>query len=246
MNKPLLFCLLLLETGGAVPGVHAGPIENKLQMLVPEGVSLGMTREELQALRPKAKAPAMPVLGVMRAFRKTHGLSQAENVAASTPPAVLYEADLEMPCLNHEYYFIDNKMRAVKGCVSYLSGEKDTESARQVLGRLLARMVRHPDIKIVAADSDFQLQTITFSQWKDKQTGKVLFFFDSPENTFPGGTQAVLFDEKYFEKKDFFLEPEDMPKIAPLYDRLRERRAEHRERTRGNGKETGGDRAPGK
>lgn len=240
MNRLLFFCTLI-GTGGIILNASAGDIENKLQLLMPEGVSLGMRQDELQVLRPKAKHPAFPILGSMRTFRESHGLSQSENVITNLPLAVLYEADLEMPSLIHEYYFVGDQLRAVRGSVSYLEGTKDKGVVTQVLNKYSARMVQQPDVTIIAADSNFLLQTVTFSQWKDEQTGKVLLFFDSPEGVFPGGTQVIVFDSKYFGRKDFFLEPDDLPKITPLYDQLRKNKVQHDTRMQGFMQKTEGD-----
>lgn len=87
-----------------------------------------------------------------------------------------------------------------------------------------------PDVKVIAADSDFQLQTVTFSEWKDGKTETVLLFFDSPGDALPGGTQVVLFDSKYFGRKDFLLEPDDEPKVGPIYNQLRKQNKEHNAR----------------
>ena len=229
MNK-LPFVCVLAGISGFIFDVSAGDIRDKLQLLAPDGVSLGMRQEELQVIRPKAKLPALPLLGVMRMFREKHGLSQSENVVTNLPLSILYEANLEMPSLTHEYHFVDGWLRAINGSVSYLTGEKDKEDARKVLGRLSAHMSQESDIEIVAADGEFQLQRIKFSQWRDSKAGKVLLFFDADENVFPGGTQVILFDEKYFGVKDFFLVPEDLPKITTLYSQLRKSNAEHNSR----------------
>lgn len=174
--------------------------------------------------------PPLPVLGIMREFRKNYGLAQAENVVTNQPLAVLYEADLRMPSLTHEYYFVGGGLRAVKGGVSFIIGEKDGEAVRQVLGRLSTGMTRQPDVATITADSDFQMQTVTFSQWRDEQGGQKLLSFDSPKNVSPGGTLVILFDEKYFGAKDFFLEPDDAPKVMPIYAQLRKQKTEHEAR----------------
>ena len=229
MNK-LSFFSVLAGIGGVILNATGGEIETKLQMLVPDGVSLGMRQEELQTLRPKVKIPAVSLLGGMRTFRKTHGLAQAENVVTDLPLVVLYEADLAMPSLTHEYYFVDEKLRAIKGSVSYLVGEKDEETVRQVLGKISVGMTQLPDVKTIAPDRDFQIQTMPVSLWRNEQTGIVLLAFDSPKNASPGGTQVILFDTKYFGVKDFVLEPEDLPKIAPIYDQFRKQNTEYETR----------------
>ena len=226
MKKRLFFCVLV-GVGGAVMNASAGDIEDKLQMLMPEGVSLGMGKDELQTLRPTVKPPALPMLGTLREARKRQGLAQTENVITNLPTVALYETDLEMPRLIHEYYFVGDKLRAVKGNVSFVRGEKDETAAKQVLDRLSAQMTRLPDVNVIASDGDFQPQTVTFAYWRDERAGISLLAFDSPKGVAPGGMQIILFDEKYFGRKDFLHEPDDMPKLEPLYEQFRKHKTEH-------------------
>jgi hypothetical protein len=228
--KKRLFCCVLAGISGAVLYAPAGDIEAKLQMLVPKGVSLGMGQDELQMLRPKATPSSLPVFDTLREARKSQGLAQSENVITNLPIAVLHEADLKMPTLFHAYFFVGGKLRAVKGNVGFMRGEKDEGVVKQVLDRLSAQMTRQPDVDVIASGGDLQPQTVAFAHWRDERAGKALLVFDSPKGAAPGGTQVILFDEEYFGRKDFLYEPDDLPKLEPLYEEFRKHKAEHEAR----------------
>lgn len=186
---------LTMSVFGAAVG--AGQIDPCVAVIGPVGVDLGMTREELQASRPDARE-----LPSRTGSRNVQAITLSE-VATETSPAVVYQ-----------YHVVDEHLRALTEAIG---GRPRDETKSTRMHRCFdAGFAQQADEKVVRLDDHMNQVIVTARVWKNTSDGTLVYVVDTPRDT-----SIVVFDPKYFDKKDFFIDPEEMPSIEPSLEKLR-------------------------
>lgn len=187
----LIFC-----TCGLVTTSIAEKVERYTEVVMPDNVTLGMTRDALQAARPVAKHLAMAV-----GSRNTNAVVLTE-MQGETLPLVFYQ-----------YHFIDNRLRAITKGIGYGNG-RDEQTSKRVHDVFIRDLKKQANENILRLNTE--LEQVPAEMWTDEDSGACIYFVDTSNEL-----TVITFDPRYFQKKDFFMSPDEMPKIAPALETVR-------------------------
>ncbi|MBI3985557.1 MAG: hypothetical protein HY343_01440 [Lentisphaerae bacterium] len=195
--RKLYFVVMLYACGFAF--ANAAEQQDKYTALImPDNVTLGMTREVLQPVRPEARK-----LDLAFGSRNTNALVLTEMKDDSVP----------LTC--HQYHFLDGQLRAVTKVVHRLSKQGE-EMGKQIHDALEKELVKKADEKIIRGNGNMQPILVGAELWTHEKSGTCVYFVTGAKDA-----TIIVFDPKYFGKKDFFMSSEDMPEIAPLFEKAR-------------------------
>lgn len=196
MRRILVVLVLWACSLGTVS--FAAPPEKYTALVMPDNVTLGMTREAVQSARPDA--------------RKLDGAVGSRNTNAT----VLIEIkNSGVPFLFDYYHFIENRLRAVTQGIGHY-GKRDEQTIKHIRDALTRDLAKQADETILRLDKNMQQVLVTAELWKDEKNGTCVYFVDASNEM-----TVITFDPKYFEKKDFFMSPDEMPKIALALETVR-------------------------
>ncbi len=181
---------------GVVVARAAEQAEKYTTLVIPENVTLGMTRDAIQPNRPAAK--------------KLQGAMGSRNTNAVVLTEV--KGDI-MPLVCYQYHFVDDHLRAVTKGIGH-GGKRDEQTVKRIHDALARDLKKQADEKILRLNTE--LEQVSVELWKDEKSGTCVYFVDTSNDT-----SVIVFDPKYFGKKDFFITPDEMPQIAPAVDSVR-------------------------
>jgi hypothetical protein len=167
-------------------------------LILPENVTLGMTRDAIQSARPEAKK-----LDASLVTRRNNAVVLTE-LKKGVSPATCYQ-----------YHFVDNHLRAVTKGILH-PGERDDQKMKHIHEVFAKDLVKQMDEKIIRLDANMQQVPVTAELWKDEKNGICVYFVDTSKDT-----TIITFDPRYFAKRDFFVTADQMPEIAPALETVR-------------------------
>lgn len=176
----------------------AEPSEKYTALVMPDNVTLGMTREAVQSFRQDA--------------RKLDGAVGSRNTNATVLTEIKNSGT---PFVFYYYHFIEDRLRAVTQGVGHY-GKRDEQAIKHIRAALTRDLVKKAEEGILRLDKDMKQIPVNAELWEDKRNGTCLYFVDASNEM-----TVITFDPKYFGKKDFFMSPDEMPKIAPALETVR-------------------------
>jgi hypothetical protein len=200
MRKKL--CVLVLYACSLATVSLAEQCEKYTALIMPDNVTLGMSLDAVQSVRPDAK--------------KLAGMVGSRNTNAVVLTEMKGEA---VPLLLYQYHFIDGYLRAVTKSITYGYGRKrkqDEQTIKSVRDALARDLVKKSDEPILRLDEHMQQISMNAEIWADEKNGACVYFVDASNEM-----RVITVDPKYFQKKDFFMSPDEMPKIAPALEAVR-------------------------
>jgi hypothetical protein len=195
--RNFLFIVILCVCGFTFANAD-GQREAYMALIIPDNVTLGMTREAFQSIRPEAKK-----LDITFGSRNTNALVLTEMKEDSVPFAY------------HQYHFLEGQLRAVTK-VTHRASKQGEQVIEQLHDALKKELVKTPDEKIVRGNGSMQPILLDAELWKDAKNGMSVYFVNGQKDT-----TVIVFDQKYFGKKDFFVSPEDMTEIESMFEKAR-------------------------
>ncbi|MBI5820157.1 MAG: hypothetical protein HZA88_14330 [Verrucomicrobia bacterium] len=194
-----LALILIVVIYCSLPFVNGAERDSKyLDLILPEQVVIGMTRKELQPLRPGTNT-IMPQMGL----RNTNAVVLVE-VNSDRPPFTAFQ-----------YSFVKDELRAVMKGVLH-AGFRDNQMVRKLHDALVKELHKKTDESIIRWDDNMRDVSVKAELWEDTKNGLCVYFVDTKNDT-----TIIVFDPKCFGKKDFFVNKEDMPKMAPALESVR-------------------------
>ena len=172
--------------------------EKYAALILPDNVTLGMTRDAIQPARPEAKT------------------LDASLVTKQTNAVVLTELKKDVsPATCYQYHFVDNQLRAVTKGILH-AGKRDEQMVKHIHEVFAKDLVKQADEQIIRLDANMQQVSVTAELWKDEKNGTCVYFVDTSKDT-----TIIAFDPRYFGKKDFFVTADQMSDIAPALETVR-------------------------
>ncbi|MDD2598157.1 MAG: hypothetical protein PHO37_02870 [Kiritimatiellae bacterium] len=191
MMKFFLIIMFCVCSNAVINAVELG--EKYTTLIFPENVNLGMTCNMIQTQRPDAKK----IKGVIR--------SQNTNVV------VLAELKVDaVPLVCYQYHFIDNHLRAITKSIGH-GANRDEQMVKRLHEAISKDLKKQADEKILRLNTE--LEQIPVELWKDEKNGKCVYFVDTSNDT-----SVIVFDPKYFVKKDFFITADEMQQVIPAVE----------------------------
>jgi hypothetical protein len=190
------FLVVMLYVCGVIVTSAADQGEKYTTLVFPENMTLGMTRDAIQSKRPAAM--------------KLQGMMGSRNTNAVVLTEV--KGDI-MPLVCYQYHFIDDHLRAVTKGIGH-GDRRDEQTVKSIHDALARDLVKQADEKILRLNTELEQVSVEF--WKDEKSGTCVYFVDTSNDT-----SVIVFDPKYFGKKDFFITPDEMPQVAPAVENVR-------------------------
>lgn len=187
---------------------------------LPEGVTFGMTCDTVQAIRPKARKPQVPILP----FRAVWPQLAKDGEPAYTDIATLSEVAADKnPIEIWEYYFSDRKLASVMYSSAYYSiPSEDGTPLFQGLRDVLDKHFKKQADERVTRLSGIGLrpETRQVESWSGMK-GEVRVLFEAESNA----VRCVIYDPRVFSLGDFYLSENDIEALAPAIQAMREAQA---------------------
>lgn len=194
--RRMLFVVLSV-CGVAVANAADQP-EKYAALILPDNVTLGMARDAIQPARPEAKK-----LDASLVTKRTNAVVLTELAKDASPATCC------------QYLFVDNQLRAVTKGILH-GGKRDAQMVKHIHEVFAKDLIKQADEQIIRLDANMQQVSVTAELWKDAKNGTCVYFVDTPKDT-----TIVIFDPRYFGKKDFFVTADQMPDIAPALEAVR-------------------------
>lgn len=167
-------------------------------LILPDNVTLGMTRDAIQPARPDAKK------------------LDASLVTKRSNAVVFTELKKDvLPATCYTYHFVDDQLRAVTKGILH-AGKRDEQLVKHIHEIFAKDLVKRADEEIIRLGDNMQQVSMTAELWKDEKSGACVYFVDTTKES-----MFITFDPRYFGKKDFFVTTEQMPEIAPALETVR-------------------------
>lgn len=195
--RRILIVLVLWACSLAIAS-FAEPSEKYMAVVMPDNVTLGMSREAVQSVRLDARKIDMAV-----GSRNTNATVLIEVKRSGAPVLCYY------------YHFIENQLRAVTQGIGH-AGKRDEQAIKHIRDALTRDMEKKSDEGILRLDQNMKQIPVNAELWADKRNGTCVYFVDASNEM-----TVITFDPKHFGKKDFFMSPDEMPKIAPALETVR-------------------------
>jgi len=192
--KKTLFVVMLYVCGVAASGgVEKG--EEYLALIMPDNVTLGITRDAIQSARPEAK--------------DLNAVMGSRNINA----VVLTELKGEnLPLVSYQYHFVDERLRAVIKGIGH-GKKRDEQTVRHIHDAIAKDLVKQADEKILRLNTE--IEQVLAELWKDEKSGECVYFVDTSNDT-----SVIVFDPNYFGKRDFFISSDEMSEVAPTVENI--------------------------
>ncbi len=192
------FYVMVLCAWGLAIASLAEQRDKYTALVMPENVTLGMSREAIQPVRRDAKKLDMAV-----GSRNTNATVLTE-IKTNGPPFVCYQ-----------YHFVEDRLRAVTQGVLH-AGKRDEQTIKLIHDALTRDLVKKSDESILRLDEHMQQILLNAELWTDEKNGACVYFVDASNEM-----TVITFDPKYFGKKDFFMSSDEIPKITPALETVR-------------------------
>ena len=187
-----------------------------LEPFLPEGVTFGMTCDAVQAKRPGAFKPDIPILPLSAVRAKI------EKNEPATLVTLMDAAVQGNPVVMRHYYFPDQKLAAVIYVSAYSilldDGKPLFQELREVLDKNLKKQT---DERITRLSRDeFKPEEKSIESWKDPEGGiAVLFEVEGY------ALRCTIYDTRVYSKADFYMIEGDDKILEPAIQSITEANA---------------------
>jgi len=171
---------------------HAQSPSTQSHVLMPADISLGMEQNEFQKVRQDA-----------RQYEVSVGLLNTNAIVFT---------EIERSGKNtafYHYHILEGRLRAV---TQGYGRNRDPQVLINIRNQLQQNYSKRSDDNILRLDNEMNRIPTTAELWESSDNLNVYIVETTNELT------VITFDPQHFSKNDFFMNPDNMPRIAPMID----------------------------